>query len=164
MSAENNGFLKTGLPPWLVVVLGLVLLALVTGFGLALRSVFASPGDRSVVTVTRIKEPNAAPVMIKRVRRFKDGSTQITLAIGGGRSNEEPFAFYANETRSEFHWDQGKLDACVEGATFNDKSFWLDHVELPDGGDVQIVKTCPVHASLTVFPGKTRQSNLGTPA
>ncbi len=80
--------------------------------------------------------------MVKHVQRYKDGYTQTTLAIGGSRSDEEPFAFYSTDTRSQFHWDGGTLYACVEGIAAGDKTYWLDHVDMPDGGRVQIVKTC----------------------
>jgi hypothetical protein len=142
MTDQPTGFMKTGLPAWLVIVLGLVVLALAGGVALVGFRELAVQGERPVETVTRIKNPGTSVFMAKHVQRFKGGS-QITLTIGGGRSDEEPFAFYTNETRSEFHWDHDKLIACVEGATNTDKSYWLDHVTLPDGGEVQIVKACP---------------------
>jgi hypothetical protein len=143
MTDQNKGFLKTGLPAWAVILLVLVILALAVGVGIAGRRELAAQGERPTSTETRIKEPGNSVFMVKHVQRFKDGYTQITLTIGGGRSDEEPFALYHHETRSEFHWDHDRLDACIEGEGYIDKgAYWNDRVILPDGGQVQVVKTC----------------------
>ena len=67
---------------------------------------------------------------------------QITLTIGGPRIVEEPFAYYQGEARSDFHWDDGRLYACIEGQMYSDQGYWFDHFVLPEGGEVKIDKSC----------------------
>jgi hypothetical protein len=128
------------------VVVGLVLVAILAIAAVLLFAHETGPhGARPIVTETEDKDPETGLILVRRTERFKDpGQLQmITLSIAGGRSVEEPFAFYQYETHAQFHWDHGKLDACVEGYGYTDKgAYWLDHIVLPDGGVVQIVKTC----------------------
>jgi hypothetical protein len=142
MTNTPKGFMKTGLPAWLVVILAVVVLTLVAAIGLGLRQETADLANQPTEIVTRIKDPGTSVFMAKHVQRLKGRDVQTTLTIGGARSDEEPFASYGAATRSEFHWDHHNLIACVEGVV-SGKSDWQDHVTLPEG-EVQIIKACPV--------------------